>query len=167
MPSTIVWYCCACGFGPCNNSLDSSCPSCHVDRCYNCRTAKISNRYNCGLPGDAEASLFHKAYTYAGPNADAYNISPPSAPFNPPQQHLERASLALTPNQRPPTCFHTGNHHSAENPSIGEIFKHGGLINSSPITWYCCQCNDGPKLYDIQVSCINCDHVICSFCKSA
>lgn len=168
MPSTRVWYCCSCGFGPCNESIDYFCPNCQARRCHNCTASKISNRYNYGLTGEAESNPYPKAFTPAGFNTKACNINPPSQPFSLPQQHLERAPLALMPTQSPPTCLATGHQHSANGPSIGDIFQHGGLSKKSPSSYYyCCQCHDGPKLYDLQPVCINCDHRICRSCKPA
>lgn len=167
MPSITVWYCCSCGFGPCNDSLDYFCPSCQERRCYNCKTSRISNRYGYGLPREVETNPYPKASTSTGFNPNAYNVNAPSLPFNISQQHLEGTSLTLTPTQRPPTCLATGHRHLADGPSISAILQHGGLTKKSPSSYYCCQCHDGPKLYDVQPVCINCDHQACSSCTPA
>jgi hypothetical protein len=167
MPSTTVWFCCNCGFGPCNVSIDYFCPSCQEKRCYNCKTSKISNRYNYALPGEAEANPFPEVSTAARFNPNTYNISPSPRPFTLPHQQLEVASLALAPTQIPPICLHAGHQHSTDGPSIGEIFQHGGLINSCPVKYYCCNCGDGPKLYANQPVCVSCHHHVCSYCETA
>jgi hypothetical protein len=167
MPSTTVWYCCSCGFGPCNESIDYFCPNCQERRCNGCKTSRISNRYNYRLPGEAEINPYPEAFAAVSFTANTYNITTSLRPFTPPHQHLERASLALTPTQVPPTCLRTAHQHSTDSPSIGEIFQHGGLKNSHPNAYYCCNCNDGPKLYDNQPRCVSCSHVCCSYCRPA
>ncbi|KAK1138782.1 hypothetical protein N8T08_001783 [Aspergillus melleus] len=31
--------------------------------------------------------------------------------------------------------------------------------------YICCQCNDGPKIYNVQPRCVMCQHVVCSYCQ--
>jgi hypothetical protein len=168
MPSTTVWYCCECGYGPCNISIDVFCPDCQRQRCGGCKISRISNRYNYNyqLHGLAEINPYPEAFKAVNLNTNAYNLDPSPRPFNLPLEHLEGASLALTPTQIPPTCFGTGHQHSTDGPSIGDIFQHEGLINNCPVTYYCCQCKDGPKLYVNQPVCVNCNHRACSLCTS-
>lgn len=36
------------------------------------------------------------------------------------------------------------------------------------VYWYfCCQCNDGPKAYNVQPQCVICNHIACAYCKPA
>lgn len=169
MPSTTVWYCCQCGFGPCNDSIDYFCPNCQVKRCYGCETSRISNRCNYGLPGEAEVNPIPEVFAAAGFNTNTYNKDASLRPFNIPQKHHEKISEdSLRPPQGPPTCLGAGDQHSTGSPSISDIFQHGGLTKNRPSSYYyCCQCRDGPKLYDLQPVCINCDHKICRYCEAA
>jgi hypothetical protein len=162
MPSTKVWYCCDCGFGPWNESIDYFCPNCQARRCSNCKASKISNRYNYGLPGEPEVNPFPEVFTAAG-----FDTNTSSRPFNLPQIHHEKISETLRPPRILPTYFGTGHQHSTDRPSISDIFQYGGLINSHPNAYYCCSCNDGPKLYENQPRCVNCSHFVCSHCRPA
>uniref|UniRef100_A0A093UVB6 Synaptotagmin-like protein 4 n=1 Tax=Talaromyces marneffei PM1 TaxID=1077442 RepID=A0A093UVB6_TALMA len=167
MPSTTVWYCCGCGYGPCNYSIDDYCPDCQRRRCGACKIARISNRYNYSyqLQGVAETNPYPEVFTAAGFDTNTYDIHPLLRPFKPSHGHHERISLALRPSQLPPTLLDTGHQVLTDSPSIGDIFQHGGLKNSRPVTYYCCQCNDGPKLYANQPRCVSCNHVVCGNCK--
>jgi hypothetical protein len=48
------------------------------------------------------------------------------------------------------------------------IFKFGGLLRQMPSSfYYCCQCDDGPKLFENQPMCVNCNHTVCGNCRPA
>ncbi|OJI79348.1 hypothetical protein ASPTUDRAFT_47947 [Aspergillus tubingensis CBS 134.48] len=36
-----------------------------------------------------------------------------------------------------------------------------------PTLYFCCQCGDGPKLWDRQPRCVICSHSICGYCMPA
>ncbi|KAL4896093.1 hypothetical protein BDV59DRAFT_199305 [Aspergillus ambiguus] len=37
-------------------------------------------------------------------------------------------------------------------------------IYTQTYMYICCQCQDGPKVYNVQPQCVSCNHVVCSNC---
>ncbi|GIK00241.1 hypothetical protein Aspvir_004261 [Aspergillus viridinutans] len=38
-------------------------------------------------------------------------------------------------------------------------------VYSQTYMYICCQCGDGPKVYNVQPRCTECNHIVCSSCK--
>ncbi|EEQ89047.1 hypothetical protein RJZ56_004708 [Blastomyces dermatitidis] len=38
------------------------------------------------------------------------------------------------------------------------------IINRATDLYICCSCGDGPKVYQNQGRCVNCDHDVCGYC---
>lgn len=120
MPSTNVWYCCGCGFGPCNSFIDQYCPNCQALRCTGCKTTSIrsasptlpqrktsnhdikkSNRdvkisYKTNKASDRNIKILDQNVNISDQNAEASDqrSTPPSAIFSLPTM----PSTALTAN---------------------------------------------------------------------
>ena len=41
------------------------------------------------------------------------------------------------------------------------------VMNSGTNLYYCCKCNDGPKLFNNQPQCVMCEHRVCPSCLPA
>jgi hypothetical protein len=144
MPQTVaVWYCCRCHFGPLNVSNDVACPNCDRKRCPDCPVQMAYAKK--ALGGDEGTSPYPGVPGIFDPERQHYAaISSPS-----------RSGLSLTAS---PSLHLTA--------SAGINRQRGGTVTcpSKTYIYICCQCNDGPKVYNHQVMCVNCDHLICDSC---
>jgi hypothetical protein len=157
MPESSVWYCCKCKLGPWNITLDVSCPNCDEPRCFQCDKESVDMH-------TASQMLSHRQnFSSIGNTHTCNKLQPAETLCNQPV-HLERTCIApsLTPTARrplmpEPQAMHTYN-----------IFNFGGLLRQMPSNfYYCCQCNDGPKMYENQPMCVSCCHTICYNCRPA
>lgn len=156
MPSTSVWYCCKCNLGPWNVMLDDYCPSCSAVRCCDCLMESVDMH-------TAFQTLSHRQQSPMSiGNPHACNKLASCETLRNRSDSLERASISsMTPIARPllrePHAMDTYN-----------IFNYGGLLRQMPSNYYyCCQCNDGPKMYENQPMCVSCCHTICHDCRPA
>lgn len=170
MPSTTVWYCCKCLYGPLNDIIDLTCPNCHSDRCRSCETTTISQRYCYQNQEMAGTSLYPEVSRVSGYAFAADKLDLAAArPFEIQTESCQERSPLVTAPLTSPTwvnCSHLVPSMEAPPPSR-DIFRHGGRANKCPYSYYCCQCNSGPNLYDIQPACVSCDHKACAFCRAA
>ncbi|KAK6831885.1 hypothetical protein RU639_002752 [Aspergillus parasiticus] len=51
--------------------------------------------------------------------------------------------------------------------NVPDSSLHGlsGHVRTNGYLYICCNCQDGPKLYNIQPRCVMCQHVVCSDCQ--
>ncbi|KAF7167458.1 hypothetical protein CNMCM6106_003018 [Aspergillus hiratsukae] len=73
--------------------------------------------------------------------------------------HINRqASLQdpLSPYEGLPDTYFAGR--SGRETNMGKVY-------SQTYMYICCQCGDGPKVYNVQPRCIECQHIVCSGCK--
>jgi hypothetical protein len=177
MPSTTNWYCCKCKFGPLNILLDDNCPDCHSARCSLCQVIKTSQRfsYRQGSREMGATSPFPDALMSAS-NTHNSNMDPTARIFgmslagdHPARLLSPLAPSPLAPASMPPILFESGlgTASSTDAPPGHDIFRHGGLTRQRPHAYFCCQCNDGPKLFDIQPVCVSCNHKACPNCRAA
>ncbi|PYH98498.1 hypothetical protein BO71DRAFT_395278 [Aspergillus ellipticus CBS 707.79] len=143
-----LWYCCDCSHGPHQVGLQRACAQCGEERCP-----------DCPLDTQDSATSVHTCH----------EMSPyPSAPA--PQGR--EPSLNTVANM--PSI--TGYAQSLRQPSLSHRhvhIQHGmpgkdsrGIVGHASL-YYCCQCGDGPKIYEHQPRCVLCQHVVCSGCKPA
>lgn len=143
-----VWYCCDCSAGPHRLGLDDICLQCDQPRCSNCHI-------------DTQDTVSHHCHELS-PYAHA-----------PAPQHSQ---VSGNPVAKMPTFLGCNQpilrgslHHSHTlqhgMPGINNQDSRGTVSHGS--LYFCCQCGDGPKLWDNQPRCVICDHNICGYCKPA
>ncbi|KAL1981365.1 hypothetical protein VTN96DRAFT_2756 [Rasamsonia emersonii] len=160
MPTSVpVWYCCQCNYGPLNIVIDAACASCQAPRCDGCTVEMVCPKYAfCG--GDDEGT---------SPYPGVPSIFDPS---NSNMEHRHRAatdevlSLASSSQFPAPSLLRRS---GARDMTRGGRQHGQGIVTHGPKTfmYYCCQCRDGPKVYNHQVVCVNCNHVVCDNCIPA
>lgn len=148
MPS--LWYCCECSFGPHNAALYVSCISCNARRCGSCREEKVQDSLHTHSSSHSchETSPYPTAInlnTTHMPSLDTQPMLP--AGIDLPQIRSLRPGLAVPP------------------PYIA-LAGLQATTYSQTYMYICCNCNDGPKVYNVQPKCIECNHVACSNCVS-
>jgi hypothetical protein len=162
MPCHRIWYCCACNFGPNNFDIDLNCPSCYTRRCHGCTLEMASHSYHAGTspyPGVPQLLILTNAgHTHCGETSNR-----PSG-----------GTLSSSPSSfcgRPPVPSSAGDPdmHQASIADSHDLLQHGGIMNQRPsgAGYYCCQCKDGPKLWEVQPVCVNCSHYVCPSCTPA
>ncbi|RMJ27361.1 hypothetical protein PHISP_01741 [Aspergillus sp. HF37] len=58
-------------------------------------------------------------------------------------------------------------------PALGLAYKprkspcrgYGAQVYERTYMYFCCSCNDGPKTYNMQPVCVNCQHKACKYCN--
>ncbi|EAW12753.1 uncharacterized protein ACLA_011800 [Aspergillus clavatus NRRL 1] len=63
-----------------------------------------------------------------------------------------------------PSLPYTGIPESYFNGRAGQAIDMG-KVYSNTYMYICCQCGDGPKVYNVQPQCIICQHIACSSCR--
>lgn len=161
MPTHESWYCCHCKMGPNSPDIDLSCPSCYHPRCYDCpqeMASTYSDAEQSLYPGSLQSPIISHHHTCE--TSDQKNGPPPLSPSVFGFHGLSRPPSSTTRSlEMHPTC---ASDHL-------DIRHHGGILNQRPTAtaYYCCQCSDGPKLYEVQPVCINCSHHACGSCTPA
>ncbi|KAJ5913343.1 hypothetical protein N7504_002226 [Penicillium tannophilum] len=148
MPS--LWYCCECSFGPHNAAIHAACISCTRRRCSSCREEKVQDSLHIHSSSHSchETSPYPTAVNFNAahiPSLDTRSMLP--AGIDLPQIRSLRPGLAA-----PPTYSALGGMQAT--------------TYSQTYMYICCQCKDGPKVYNHQPRCIECQHVACSSCVS-
>ncbi|PGH30454.1 hypothetical protein GX50_06775 [[Emmonsia] crescens] len=46
--------------------------------------------------------------------------------------------------------------------TLGEL--HTSIVSRATDLYICCACGDGPKVYQNQGRCVNCNHDVCGYC---
>ncbi|KAJ5134182.1 hypothetical protein N7448_000796 [Penicillium atrosanguineum] len=141
-----LWYCCDCSFGPHNAALYDSCVNCQRRRCVECVEEKAAD----GLNTHNHAHC-HESSPY-----------PSVASFNPvrPMSHKTMPAIPTPdlPGVRPlyraaPALLAT---------SLGATTNY----YTETYMYICCNCNDGPKVFNVQPVCVVCNHVACDSCTN-
>lgn len=165
MPSHPVWYCCHCNYGPLNVSIDLYCASCGEARCDNCVYQMASSRrtvYFSNMDPQSTAMLMARE-THPAAIVPELDITPPPPP--PPAGPMAPSSASMTtkPGTFPSLVPESTTQHHAM------LLHQPGHLRQRPTSdaYYCCKCNDGPKLYSIQPQCVQCGHQACAFCSTA
>lgn len=141
-----LWYCCRCNFGPHNQSLHEACIQCGVPRCARCVQEKNSD--NMAVQSHSHTCDITSPYPAAVP------ISPPTTPtFKPTTMSIVVPELPRV--MALPQPEYTG----VSSGSLGGIRTHGGTH-----MYVCCQCHDGPKIFEVQPQCVMCNHTACTNC---
>ncbi|EEH21675.2 hypothetical protein PABG_03891 [Paracoccidioides brasiliensis Pb03] len=71
--------------------------------------------------------------------------------------------------ERLPSADFTYRPFASPDPPVPSVMKrflenfHAG-IHSSTDLYICCICGDGPKVFQNQGRCVNCDHDVCGYC---
>lgn len=140
-----TWYCCDCQFGPHSVELHNTCIECGTMRCDDCSLEVNTSDYN------TTHSCSHELPAY------------PSTPV----QSCTGTSLSQIRTMAPITnnTTFTPGLSLAQGLSSG---GHSGIKNyGATYMYFCCQCNDGPKVYNVQPRCVMCNHVACGHCIPA
>jgi hypothetical protein len=142
-----LWYCCRCNFGPHNSSLYSACIQCGTARCHRCTDQKISDNMNVHSHSHSydPTSAYPDAVPMSSPRTPTFTSTTTSivVPELPGVRPLPRADCTYVPPA-----------------SLAGTKSHGTYM------YICCQCNDGPKIYDHQPKCVVCNHTACGNCIS-
>lgn len=144
-----LWYCCECNFGPHNSALHDACINCGNQRCDECVDEKVSMRLN--DLSNSPSHCHHETSPY--PSVVAINTA---------------HALSLDTKQIAPV-------RTADLPQVRPLSGPGPAVLASPLggglklynqtyMYVCCNCNDGPKVYDVQPVCVICHHKACSGC---
>ncbi|KAJ5099426.1 hypothetical protein N7532_006427 [Penicillium argentinense] len=144
-----LWFCCGCQFGPHNAALYDSCINCGDRRCAACVEEKV-------VGSDALRAHSHDHghchATSPYPSAVALDTSH-TLPLD-----TRSMSVALPelPGVRPLSRLRP----------TPQTTLFGGVTQtySQTYMYICCQCHDGPKVYNVQPQCVNCNHMACSVC---
>ncbi|KAL1991774.1 hypothetical protein VTN49DRAFT_5082 [Thermomyces lanuginosus] len=160
MPSHPVWYCCHCNYGPLNVSIDMHCASCGQARCDNCVYQMATSRrtvYCSNMDPHSTAMLMAQESHRQATVFPEHDMVPRPAPMAPSTRPRTPPPLVLESTTR----MTTTDHHA--------MLHHPGAMQQRPTSdaYYCCKCNDGPKLYSVQPQCVQCGHQACAFCSSA
>ena len=143
-----VWYCCGCSFGPFNATLDDSCMNCYRRRCSSCSVEKVADSLNTSSHAHChETSPYPAAVNFHRSSSPELDIKPMlPAGIDLPRVRSLRPDLAAS---------------ASSFSSFGQppVHSYGGTH-----MYICCHCHDGPKVYNVQPRCINCNHVACSSC---
>ncbi|RAK98836.1 uncharacterized protein BO80DRAFT_146037 [Aspergillus ibericus CBS 121593] len=144
-----LWYCCECSCGPHQIGLDTACTQCGEPRCEDC---SMDTQH-------PATSLHHCHETSPYPQAPAPRPSSPSMNLA-----ANMASLRGCNTLQRPTLYHADvrQHYM---PSVNSQQLQGTVGHSN--LYFCCQCGDGPKLYQNQPKCVICNHAVCQSCKPA
>ncbi|KAJ5833401.1 hypothetical protein N7474_001712 [Penicillium riverlandense] len=151
-----VWYCCGCSFGPHNGDLHDACISCGRTKCSLCDEEKLSRR----MMASSSHSLQHlpSPYAVAASSLDGSQTFCYKSKSTPSYTELLEDEPRLRPLERGALI-----HHSASSSSTA-IPADGVQSCSDTYMYICCQCDDGPKVYNHQPQCVVCDHNACSAC---
>lgn len=145
-----LWYCCGCNFGPHNSTLYGACINCGDERCAFCPEEKCydSLRMNANTHTHTHC---HEASPYpsvvAVDTAQTLSLNTKSTPI----------PLPDLPGMRPLSRLRQSDAQSLPLGGSAKVYSHGSL-------YVCCQCQDGPKLWDNQPQCVICNHTACSAC---
>lgn len=138
-----LWYCCGCNFGPHNSALYDACINCGSRRCRQCVDEKVSMRLNTNSdetsPYPSVVAL-DTAHTLSLDTQKGLSIMTADAEL-PEIRPLSRQGHAALPSR------------------LG-----GSQLYSQTYMYVCCQCRDGPKVYNVQPVCVVCNHKACSCC---
>ncbi|PYH31486.1 uncharacterized protein BO87DRAFT_126440 [Aspergillus neoniger CBS 115656] len=110
------------------------------------------------LPDNDEVMDHHSAPEQLGPDATLWHptlrsvgdMIPLVRCTRPSIRHLSLASSALRSTEQ-----------------VVGVHDHVVPYLTLPTLYFCCQCGDGPKLWDRQPRCVICQHSICGYCKPA
>ncbi|PYH48943.1 uncharacterized protein BP01DRAFT_116753 [Aspergillus saccharolyticus JOP 1030-1] len=143
------WTCCTCLHGLHQIDVHTECLQCGEARCPNC---PIDSR-------DADMSLHscHEISPY--PATTAHSVCSHSLEV---VRHMPPITESRSSILQPLPVFD-----DVRRPRLQELAGHP-LQNFQMQTrgnlYFCCRCGDGPKVYENQPKCINCEHVVCSNC---
>lgn len=138
------WYCCECNFGPHNSDLYVACINCSKRRCSRCLVEKA-----------VDSLTTHN-------HAHCHETSP-------------YPSVASIDTVRPLSFMKMPTIPTPDLPGIRPLYRPGPAALVTPLgtttsyytqtfMYICCQCNDGPKVYNVQPVCVECNHAACSSC---
>lgn len=149
IPSTTMaslWYCCGCNFGPHNSALYDSCINCGLYRCARCVDEKVSDHLN-----NHHHTHCHETSPYpsVAPTNTARTLSLNAMPSIP-VPDLSGVRPLYRPSPAVPTA------------PLGAPSQH----YSQTYMYICCNCQDGPKVYNVQPVCVVCDHAACGQCTN-
>ncbi|KAJ5146100.1 uncharacterized protein N7515_000664 [Penicillium bovifimosum] len=150
---TSLWYCCGCNFGPHNSSLYVSCIQCGEARCPRCIEQK-EDSLSININIDSHSHSHSNSCNPISAYPTAVMNSPPSTPTLEPT-----ASPIVVPDlpglRTLPRVDCSG---------ISPVSLSGTRYNSETYMYICCECNDGPKIYNHQPQCVVCNHMACAGC---
>ncbi|KAJ6072316.1 hypothetical protein N7467_010401 [Penicillium canescens] len=151
-----LWYCCGCNFGPHNSSLYDACIQCGTRRCARCTDEKISLSMNMDLNTSSHSHSHSHSHS-----CDPTSPYPAAVPMNSPRTTalVTKAMLPQVPELPRVRTLLSADYTDMSPASLAGVRLHGETY-----MYICCQCNDGPKIYNHQPKCINCNHTACSYC---
>lgn len=161
----MVWYCCKCHFGPHDENLYVACIQCGARRCQFCPTEQVDADmalsgsepvppYPCG-PDPPAPEVLEKGARLSNSKMD---LLIPSAP-------LPLPSLSAMGRDSTQIKHHGLYHRGPSSALIGNPDMNGTYAAPADGHLYiCCQCGDGPKIYEVQPQCVCCHHRACSHC---
>ena len=139
------WYCCDCQSGPHNLDLHSACLDCGSMRCDDCSIVPTSsdNRNETVTMH----SCSHELPAFA--SAPSHNCHGTALP------PLRPSSPAMNPSTLD---------YGLSLPHGAGATVPGAKQHGTTYMYFCCKCNDGPKVYNVQPRCVICEHVSCDQC---
>ncbi|OQE19385.1 hypothetical protein PENSTE_c015G06824 [Penicillium steckii] len=143
-----LWYCCECSFGPHNSALYDACINCGEQRCTFCNEEKAYD-------GDCLNSHTHSHSHGPSPYPAMVKLNTArTLSHNTQSMPVALPDLVgIRPLSRPqPTT-------QMSSSLGGPAHVHGHTS-----MYVCCQCNDGPKVWDQQPRCVICQHDACGNC---
>ncbi|PYI19496.1 hypothetical protein BO86DRAFT_208706 [Aspergillus japonicus CBS 114.51] len=145
------WTCCTCLHGLHQIDLHTECLQCGHQRCPSC---PVDNR-------DADMSLHscHEMSPY--PSAPAHSVCAHSLDA-PRHRHVPSMMDCRNPIPQPLTVFGDVRRPCLQDVAGQRLPEDRAQTRGN--LYFCCQCGDGPKLYQNQPRCVMCQHVACSNC---
>lgn len=149
----IFWYCCQCGFGPYNVALYSACINCNSISCKYCRREKHDDQLD-PIPCSTMAPYPTPALSPA---------SSPSLVLTLDNLAYSDQSTLPLPSSSSVMPTHTGR--LLQDDTAVSLRSTSGIRMHGPTYYFiCCNCGDGPKVYNHQARCVICHHVACENC---
>lgn len=139
------WNCDSCNFGPHSVELHKSCMRCGTPRSANGSSEDMHSHH--GLHMCGAMSPYPAPVQSHGLSSSPLKGSPPV---------INRSSSM--------SSLFGGEVHDRPTSNLASYGVPGVRTYGQTHLYICCQCNDGPKTYNMQPKCVICQHAACSNC---
>ncbi|PLB45884.1 hypothetical protein P170DRAFT_254420 [Aspergillus steynii IBT 23096] len=142
------WNCESCNFGPHSVELHKSCMRCGSPRTGNSSSEDMHSHH--GL---------HMCNAMSPYPAPVHNHELSSSPLKGSSPVIKHGSSIPQPS------LFGGDIHDRPTSNLASYSTEGARMHGSTFLYICCNCQDGPKTYNMQPRCVICNHVVCSNCQ--
>lgn len=141
------WNCESCNFGPHSLELHKSCM-----RCGSPRTGTTSD----DMHSHHGLHMCHAMSPYPSP-VQSHGLS--SSPLKGTPPVIQRGSSIPQPS------LFGADIHDRPSSNLSHYGIEGAKVYGSTYLYICCNCQDGPKTYNMQPQCVICNHKVCADCQ--